>query len=413
MALDSEPTFDFLYVDYSTNGGASWTEAAHFDGHNGHPAYTATDARFGNPGGSVLVRFRFKSDELLSSPAYLGASIDRVTYASYPNAPPGVTENLPLTGPVPPPSANATGLTAPSTRGGPASAADVAAGTGSCTVPALRPDLRVTSLTTNDNRPREGKRILISATVTNVGDMPAGASQTEFRRDGTVVLGSPVGTPALAPGQSANVSIEWDTRHQQGDHVIRATADWNNVVAESDEANNTREITVTVRGNRVRNGDFEADADGNAAPDQWQEEDDGQGRAGHNSWSQGGSHGEHSASSTGNGGSAALAGSPTWTSDPVAVSPGETLELAIDVRSTGLSSAPTAGLVYLGSLGEVLGTVRLITAPLSSVGFTPLEQTVTVPLGVAQVRVLLTGFAATDGATNGTVTFDDVGLFAQ
>ena len=69
LALDTEPTFDFLYVEYSTNGGASWTEAAHFDGNNGHPAYSPTDARFGNPGGPVLVRFRFKSDELLSSPA--------------------------------------------------------------------------------------------------------------------------------------------------------------------------------------------------------------------------------------------------------------------------------------------------------------------------------------------------------
>jgi hypothetical protein len=276
----------------------------------------------------------------------------------------------------------------------------------------MRPDLRVSSLASGDNRPQEGKRVLISANVTNAGDLAAPASQTEIKRDGTVVIVT-VSTPALAPGQSANVSVEWDTRHQQGDHVIRATADWNNAVAESDEANNTREITVTVRGNRVRNGDFEADADGNASPDQWQDADDAQGLAGHNSWSQGGSHGEHSVSTTGNGGNATLTGSPTWTSDPVAVASGETLELATYVRSTALSSAPTAGLIYLGSLGQVLGTVRLITAPLSTVGFTPLEQTVTVPLGVAQVRVFLAGFAATDSATNGTVTFDDMGLFAQ
>ena len=108
------------------------------------------------------------------------------------------------------------------------------------------------NLATSNNRPRDGKRVLISATVINAGDLPASASQTEIKRDETVVLGR-VGTPALAPGQSANVSVEWDTRHQQGDHVIPATADWNNAVAESDEANNTREITVTVRGNHVRN----------------------------------------------------------------------------------------------------------------------------------------------------------------
>jgi hypothetical protein len=36
---------------------------------------------------------------------------------------------------------------------------------------------------------------------------------------------------------------------------------------------------------------------------------------------------------------------------------------------------------------------------------------VTLPPGVAQVRVILLGFAATDTRTSGTVTFDDVGLY--
>jgi hypothetical protein len=38
---------------------------------------------------------------------------------------------------------------------------------------------------------------------------------------------------------------------------------------------------------------------------------------------------------------------------------------------------------------------------------------VTIPAGVTQVRVVLTGFTPTDTATAGTVTFDDVGLFAR
>ena len=49
-------------------------------------------------------------------------------------------------------------------------------------------------------------------------------------------------------------------------------------------------------------------------------------------------------------------------------------------------------------------------APLTTAGFTTLSQTVTIPAGVARVRVSLTGFAPTDVATRGTVTFDDVGL---
>jgi hypothetical protein len=55
--------------------------------------------------------------------------------------------------------------------------------------------------------------------------------------------------------------------------------------------------------------------------------------------------------------------------------------------------------------------VRVLTAPLSTDGFVTLEKSVTIPAGVAQVRVVLTGFAPTDLRTSGVVTFDDVGLY--
>jgi hypothetical protein len=83
------------------------------------------------------------------------------------------------------------------------------------------------------------------------------------------------------------------------------------------------------------------------------------------------------------------------------------------VRASGLSSTPGAGLAYLGALGQVVKAVPLISAPATTVGFQTIEQAVTIPAGVAQVRVVLNGFAPTDVATSGTVTFDDVGLFAR
>jgi hypothetical protein len=408
LALDSEPTFDFLYVEYSPTGADPWTEAAHFDGYNGHPAYSPTDARFANPGGPVFIRFRFKSDELLSFPLYLGASIDRVTYASYPNAPPEDTENLPLTGPVPPPSAGASGLSAPDTRTGPASANDIAAGTGACDVQSLGPDLRVTNVVASDRRARDGKQVAFTATVRNAGNMEAIASTTEFLLDGATVIGSPA-TPGLQPGTSVDVTATWTPRDQAGDHTLTVTADRGGVVQESDEGNNSADFTFTVRGNRIENGSFEESSSG-TSPDNWSGSSTGAGTA---SWSDGGSDGAHSASLTGNGGNALLHGSPSWTSDPVAVTVGESLELYADVRTNGLSSAPTAGLIYLGPAGDVLQTVRLLTAPLATNGFETLSQAVTIPVGVAQVRVALTGFAPTDNATRGTVTFDGVGLFEQ
>ena len=53
---------------------------------------------------------------------------------------PGPSQQLPRTGPVPPPSAEATNLQAPATRTGPATAADIAAGTGFCTIPEATDD---------------------------------------------------------------------------------------------------------------------------------------------------------------------------------------------------------------------------------------------------------------------------------
>jgi hypothetical protein len=106
-----------------------------------------------------------------------------------------------------------------------------------------------------------------------------------------------------------------------------------------------------------------------------------------------------------------LAGMPTWTSSPIDVVAGELLELRVSVSSSGMSSAPGVGLVYLGAAGEVLQTVRLLEVPLATQGFSTLEQAVTLPPGVAQVRVILLGFAATDTRTRGTVIFDDVGLY--
>ena len=83
---------------------------------------------------------------------------------------------------------------------------------------------------------------------------------------------------------------------------------------------------------------------------------------------------------------------------------------AVDVASVGLSSAPNIGLAYLGSAGQVLGVVSLVSVPTATNGFTTLTQSLTVPANVTQLRIVLTGFAATDLRTSGTVTFDNVRL---
>ena len=293
--------------------------------------------------------------------------------------------------------------------------------------PPPQPDLIVSSLVVGNNKGvREGDKVTITATVRNIGNGPAAASTTQFLLDNVMILGT-APTPALGPGATATHSIQWDTRSQKGQHTIRVTADASipQQVTESNEGNNSSTATVDVQGNKVKNQSFEqgggsepsggagtmsAESQSSSGPAYWSGSSTG---AGSVTWSDGGSDGAKSAGASGNGGSAAVSGSPSWTSDPIAVTPGEGLTFVASISATNASSAATAGLVYLGAAGNVLQTVDLLTAPLTTSGFQTLEKAVTIPAGVSQVRVKLVGFSPADTRTRGTVRFDQVGLFGN
>jgi immune inhibitor A len=270
------------------------------------------------------------------------------------------------------------------------------------------PDLQVTDVSASQNKAREGQKVTLTATVRNAGPGKAPASKTEFLLDGTTVLGL-VDTPALAAGQSAKVSVLWDTRNVKGEHTIRATADRPGAVAEENEGNNSGTRTVTVSGNKVTNGSFEQQTS-SGTPESWSSESTDAGTA--SSSPSGGTDGSNAAQMSGNGGSAATSGSPSWTSAPFSVQAGEVYDVTAAVKASGASSGASLGLVYLGAAGQVLDTVKVLTAPLQTDGFRTLERSVTIPPLVTEVRVVLTGFAPTDLATRGTVTFDDVGVFS-
>jgi hypothetical protein len=272
------------------------------------------------------------------------------------------------------------------------------------TVSATKPDLQVSSASATQG---QGSKLNITATITNLGTGNAVASKTELLLDDTTVL-KLADTPQLGPNGSATVSYEWDTSSVKGTHTIKITADKTNVADELIETNNSSSLIVVVQGNKVQNSSFEQANSGGTGPESWSGSNTG---AGTTSWSNGGSDGAKSVSITGNGGNALLAGSPSWVSAPIPVTAGQSLNLAASIRSTGASSAATVGLVYLGSAGQVLNTATMIAAPLTTSGFTKLEKLVTIPAGVAQVRVKLAGFTPSDLSTAGTVTFDDIGLF--
>jgi subtilisin family serine protease len=263
----------------------------------------------------------------------------------------------------------------------------------------------------NDNRDddgtHQGDEVTITATIRNTGTASAGASKTEFLVDGFRI--ALVDTGSIPAGGQRKISIVWDTSDATpGPHTITSVADRNGQVAESNETNNSRSITYTVQPNQVPNGDFEEDLDDDDEPESWSRQSTGAGTA---SYSNDGCDGSKGASMSGNGGSAARFGSPTWTSAPIAVTAGRLMDLQVSVRATDMSSASTVSLVYLSPLGDVLQVVTLLTVPLSTLTFEVLEQAVTIPEGVAAVQIVLTAFAPTDLATAGTVTFDEIGLF--
>jgi immune inhibitor A len=288
--------------------------------------------------------------------------------------------------------------------------ANGASDTETAALPVAGPDLQVSDVSVSTASPRQGDTVTVKATVLNAGPGKAAASKTELLLDGTTVLGL-VDTPALAKGQSATVSLAWSTKKiKGGEHVIKATADKPAALSEENENNNAAQRTVTVKGNKVTNGDFEQATTAGQA-DGWSSQSTSAGTA--STTSSGGTDGSRAAQAQGTGGNAAVAGSPTFTSAPIDVVGGATYDLTAAVKTAGLSSAPSVGLVYLNASGTVLSTVKALTAPLTTTGFTNLEKAVTVPLGAAQVRVQLSAFAPTDLATSGTVTFDDIGLFAR
>ena len=282
---------------------------------------------------------------------------------------------------------------------------------GSATVPVTvsGPDLQVTDVAATAGKLRQGTSVTITATVRNAGPGRSPASKTEFLLNGSTVLGL-VDTPALAAGQSAQVSVQWKPHNGTTQHTVRATADKPGAVAEENEGNNAAQRSFAIQGNKVANGDFEQQSTG-GSPAGWSGESTGAGTAA--TTDSGGTDGSNGAQMTGTGGNAAVSGSPTWTSAPFAVQAGQVYDVTASVKASGLSSAPSVGLVYLGAAGQVLDTVKVLSAPLKTDGFRSLEQSVTIPPLVTQVRVVLVGFAPTDLATRGTVTFDDIGVYAQ
>ena len=196
----------------------------------------------------------------------------------------------------------------------------------------------------------------ITATVANSGAAAAAGVVVRFAVDGTTLGDRTVG--ALAPGATATASIEWPLKGvSNGTHTLTATVDPAGAVAESNEDDNAASRQVEVRGNKVENGDFSQ-----PGPAAW----------------------TPSGSATYDGEQASAGSGGSWTSDPIAVTPGRSYGFALE------QAGGTAVLQQLSPLGVVLAE-------------TPATALLTAVAGATQVRVELVGPGI----------FDDVRLWEE
>ena len=107
------------------------------------------------------------------------------------------------------------------------------------------PDLTVSNLVVPSN-PQIGTTYPVSFTVTNSGSANAGSFLVQLM-DGTLSIGQQTIT-SLNSGQSTPVSFNWIPT-VTGSRTINATADVNNAITESNEANNniTQQVTVVTQ----------------------------------------------------------------------------------------------------------------------------------------------------------------------
>lgn len=110
-------------------------------------------------------------------------------------------------------------------------------------------DLTVSSITAS-SRKGANKPTTITAVVTNAGENTAAASVTEFRHDSNVI-GS-VSTPALAPGGSIEVTVQWYTKDLDGPQTVTVSADSAAEVIESDETNNSSSSTLNYKNGKLQ-----------------------------------------------------------------------------------------------------------------------------------------------------------------
>ncbi|GAA1630850.1 hypothetical protein GCM10009679_39920 [Saccharothrix algeriensis] len=121
------------------------------------------------------------------------------------------------------------------------------------------PDLQVTGITTNPANPAVGAPVSFTVTVNNRGTTATGVTTVTRVTVGSTVLNT--NTASIAAGATVNVAVTGTWTATSGGATITALADATNLVAETNETNNSRTQSIVVgRGAAVPYTSYEAES---------------------------------------------------------------------------------------------------------------------------------------------------------
>ena len=268
--------------------------------------------------------------------------------------------------------------------------------------PAAKANLKPTAITAAQP---ERKQTTVSVTVTNSGAAAASGVTVELF-DGTTSVGT-TAPVTLAAGATSTVPLVWDTRGIKGDRALKAVVDPRNTVTETSESDNTLTRTVTIKGNRVENGSYEASADG-TAPNAWT-------GSGSTSYDTSGGYATDGTDAVG------LAGGLTpgsWATGPVSVTAGDTYAFAMSAAG----GTPGLSATFLDTAGNVVSKIASVDVVVSKIdssvskidgavskidgSVSKISGTLSAPAGAS--RLVLTAKAPATLPAGATLWLDDV-----
>jgi flagellar basal body-associated protein FliL len=105
----------------------------------------------------------------------------------------------------------------------------------------FKPDLVIQDITWSPQNPSMGNDVSFTITITNQGKDKAGASHVAYYIDSA--FQDTISVNEIDSGETGKLSFKW--KAELGTHKIKAVADFNDSVAESDETNNEKEIAFS------------------------------------------------------------------------------------------------------------------------------------------------------------------------